>query len=120
MGGQAHPFLQVPRPPAYYQRGGGVHQDDVPLRPVAAAEDVPDDLSVLGPVAALEVADRRPRHPEVLRAHPEAPHHALADLGDLALPRVRDLVQAVGAVDDEGTNGAQLRQDASQRLSEGG
>ena len=47
----------------------------------------------------------------------EAPHDALADLGHVALAGAGDLVEPVGAVDDERAKRAELGQHAGQRLA---
>src|SRR3989442_7265573 len=108
--GQPRALLQVAGPAARHQRGRGVHQDDVALGSRLAVEDPPDDLGVLLAVAPLEVGAGRPGQAEVLRPQRDRAHHALPDLGDAAVAGVRDLVEPVGAVHDEGTPRAQLRQ----------
>src|SRR5262249_5091290 len=96
----------------------GVEQDDVPARPSLTVEDRPDHLRVLLTITAAQIADGRAREPDVLGPHLEGPHDALAHLGDTARARVRDLVETVGAVDDERAERPQLREDAGQRLGE--
>src|SRR5207244_11532741 len=95
------------------ESGGGVHEDDVAPGARLAGEDRADDLGVLPAVAAAQVADGRTGHPEVLGPHGDGADDALAHLGDAALAGVRDLVEAVRAVDDEGPVGAELGAGAS-------
>src|SRR5205814_5129167 len=83
--GDGHPVLEVARPRAGHERGGGVHQHDIATRPRLAAEHGADDLRVLFAVAAGEVLDRRARHPEVLRPYDVRADGALAHLGHAAL-----------------------------------
>src|SRR5437016_5149748 len=109
-------FLEVARTTPRDEGGGGVHEDDVAPGARLAGEDRADDLGVLLAVAAAQVADRRAGHPEVLGPHGDGADDAPADLGDAALAGVRDLVEAVRAVDDEGPVGAELGEDARERL----
>src|SRR5207237_770449 len=116
--GQLDALREVARPGPGDQRRGGVHQHDVPARPALAAHDGADDLRVLVAVAAPEIADAGLRQAEVLGAHREGADDALAYLGDTALPRVRDLVETVGAVDDERAKRPELGEDPREGFRE--
>src|SRR5437773_307092 len=118
LGCHPHALLEVARLASRHQGRRRVHEDDVPSRAGLAPEHEADDLRVLAAVAAPEITDRRAGQAEVLGAHARAPHHPLVHLGDLALAGVGDLVEPVGAVDDERPDGAELREHAGQGLRE--
>ena len=101
------------------QRRRRVHQHDVAARPRLAGRASRRMMSAFSsPVPALQVADGRARRSRSPPGAPRAPHHALVHLGDVALAGVRDLVEAVGAVDHERADRAELGEHAGERLGE--
>jgi len=68
LGSEPDAFVKISGMARGDQGGGGVHQDHVPLRAALSAQDVVNNLDVLGDVAAEQVRQRAARQAQVFRA----------------------------------------------------
>ena len=108
--GQGEPVAQVVRAPGGGDRRGSVQQHRVSPRAVGAREDLSNRGRVGFRRAAREVGRSAARDPELQRVDEPLTGLSARHLPDEVRPRRGQLVDAVGAVDDEGALGAELEE----------